>query len=359
MKIAVVPIELSWLSNREYPDRWLRLKDIEDVLAERCDGSEINLVSNKKDLLNADWIVFIGWYAHSYKWYKEVLANNLLDKTIYWMLEPGVVNTRHNEAGTHYFLKRFKYLMTWDRKLVDSKRIFKLNMPYRWIQYINKDVFEKNNNNGKMLLTSISGDKTSLVEGELYSERKRIIRWFDKNHPEDFMFYGTGWNISDYKTCGGICGEKIDVYKRFKFALCLENMSTIDYIDGKIMDCLTAGIVPIYKGAPNITEYIPENCFIDYNKFHSIEELYLFIKNMSSEDYSTYIKNIHDFVLSGKDIKIFSAREWVRCFEHLNEINKNNPKFEISAKEKIKFIVESCIFMVKLALYRIKEKLLR
>lgn len=358
MKIAVVPIQLSWLSNRAYPDRWLRLKDIEDILAERGDGSEINLISNKKDLLNADWIVFIGWYAHSYKWYKEVLANNLLDKTIYWMLEPGIVNIQHNETGVYNFLKRFKYVMTWDRKLVDSKRIFKLNMPYCWTQYINEDVFVGNDNESKMLLTSISGNKTSLVEGELYSERKKIIKWFDENHPEDFMFYGTGWNESEYKTCGGICGEKIEVYKKFKFALCLENMSTIDYIDGKIMDCLTAGIVPIYKGAPNITEYIPGNCFIDYNKFNNIETMYLYLKNMSDDEYSTYINNIRNFILSGEDIKIFSAKEWVKCFEYLSETNKNNPKFDISYKEKTRFKIESNIFKIKLFLYRVKEKFL-
>jgi hypothetical protein len=29
---------------------------------------------------------------------------------------------------------------------------------------------------------------------ELYSKRVEAIKWFEKNHPEDFDFYGIGWD---------------------------------------------------------------------------------------------------------------------------------------------------------------------
>ena len=47
-------------------------------------------------------------------------------------------------------------------------------------------------------------------------------------------------------------------------------------VSEKIFDCFAAGNVPIYWGASNVTDYIPEDCFIDMRSFSSFEELYQF-----------------------------------------------------------------------------------
>lgn len=352
MKIVILPLDLRWSEDRLYPNKWIRLKDIETVLESRDDESIIKLVSDEQDLIEADWIIFIGWYAWSFKWYSLVLKNKLLDKTVYWMLEPEVVNPQHSKSGIFKFLKRFKYVMTWNRKLIDYNRVFWLNIPYNWKMDIDSKVFD-NIFDEKILLTNITANKTSLVEGELYSERERAIKWFNDNHSDEFIFYGNGWSKNEYKTYGGVCGDKKEIYQKFKFALCIENASIVDCLSEKIMDCLISGVVPIYKGAPNITEYIPANCFIDYDKFSCFEDLYNYLKNMSEYEYRQYINSIRQFVLNTDEIEIFSAKKWIECFDYLNFKNKKTARFDIKQGEKLKYIFEHFIFNIKYLVYKI------
>ena len=62
MKIVIVPTDLSWISNREYPEKWMRLKDIENILRGRGDNSWIRLSLSEADFVEGDFIIFIGWY---------------------------------------------------------------------------------------------------------------------------------------------------------------------------------------------------------------------------------------------------------------------------------------------------------
>ena len=41
----------------------------------------------------------------------------------------------------------------------------------------------------------------------------------------------------------------------------------LGYITEKIFDSFAAWCVPVYWGASNVTDYIPEGCFIDRRKF--------------------------------------------------------------------------------------------
>ena len=63
--------------------------------------------------------------------------------------------------------------------------------------------------------------------------------------------------------------KKHDVYSRYEFALCFENMAMLGYITEKIFDALFSGCIPIYWGAPDITDYIPSDCFVDRRQFSS------------------------------------------------------------------------------------------
>ena len=352
MKIVILPPDLRWNEDTRYPDKWISLKDIETIFDARNDGSIIKLISNELDLINADWIIFIGWYAWSYKWYGLVLKNKLINKSVYWMHEPEVVNPQHNKEGVERILRRFKYIMTWNKNLVDDNRVLWLNIPYNWKIDVDSNVFYNTADKHK-LLTNITANKTSLVEGELYTEREKIIKWFEDNHPDKFMFYGNGWEKNKYITYGGTCGNKKDVYQEFKFALCIENASVVDCLSEKIMDCLTSGVVPIYKGAPNITDYIPQSCFIDYNKFNSYDDLYAYLENMPNTMYEEYISNIKHFILNTEDIEIFSPQKWIECFDYLSIKNEKSEVFEIKPKGIVEFMIEYFIFDIKYLLYKL------
>lgn len=110
--------------------------------------------------------------------------------------------------------------------------------------------------------------------------------------------YGFGWNrwwarrsmwapywnnirsiITIYR---GSCESKFDVLKNYQFCLCFENMAMDGYITEKIFDCLYAGVVPLYIGAPNILEYLPPEVFIDCRKYASWIEMWDDVSNMSA-----------------------------------------------------------------------------
>lgn len=50
---------------------------------------------------------------------------------------------------------------------------------------------------------------------------------------------------------------KLEVLRQYQFCLAFENSLQADYVSEKWYDCLVAGCVPIYLGAPNIEDYAP------------------------------------------------------------------------------------------------------
>ena len=77
--------------------------------------------------------------------------------------------------------KYFNKIFTWHDELVDNKKYFKLNFSHLFPKSINKDLSKK-----QKLCTLIAGNKRVKHSLELYSKRVEAIRWFEKNHPEDF-----------------------------------------------------------------------------------------------------------------------------------------------------------------------------
>lgn len=44
---------------------------------------------------------------------------------------------------------------------------------------------------------------------------------------------------------------------------------------------LAAGTVPVYPGAPNVTDYVPKDCFVDYRDYPSLDDLVVRMKQMT------------------------------------------------------------------------------
>ena len=116
---------------------------------------------------------------------------------------------------------------------------------------------------------------------------------------ENFLdLYGAGWdnqkiipnkynkifNIIN-KSWRGRVESKYDIIKNYQFGLCIENMEMNGYITEKIFDCLAAGVIPIYLGAPDICNFVPKECFIDLRKLITNDTpLANYLKNMSESD---------------------------------------------------------------------------
>jgi len=211
--------------------------------------------------------------------------------------------------------KTYQKIFCWDDTLIDNKIYFKLNYAFDIPKTIPK-IFH-----GKKLCCTIAGNKTSSHPDELYSKRVESIRWFEKNHPDDFDLYGTGWDEyrfgrsllgkalnklsflrhSSFSSYKGPVTSKFETMTHYKFSLCYENIKDqYGYITEKIFDSFFAGCVPIYWGAKNISEHIPAECFIDKRDFSSYDELYQYIKTMDQSTYLCYLDKIESFLNSPK-----------------------------------------------------------
>jgi alpha(1,3/1,4) fucosyltransferase len=246
----------------------------------------------------------------------EVLPNKEdINKSYLLLFESELIKPENWNITNH---KYFNKIFTWDDRIVDNKKYFKINFSHLFPSNINKDLSKK-----EKLCTLIAGNKRVNHSLELYSKRVEAIKWFEKNYPKDFNFYGIGWdeftlnskyirfafrklrlskllkpNFPSYK---GKIDSKKEVLEKYKFAICYENARDIDgYITEKIFDCFFAGCIPIYWGANNIIDHIPKECFIDKREFDSYEKLYEFITNISDEEYLKYLDAIENYLNSSK-----------------------------------------------------------
>jgi hypothetical protein len=162
---------------------------------------------------------------------------------------------------------------------------------------------------------------------EIYKDRIEAIRYFS-GHPE-FRLYGFGWDQpipgygKEYRRAAqnanaGVIPLDIRVKRQvmagFKFAICFENCSFPGYITEKLPDCLLAGCIPVYWGAPDIEDFVPRESFIDFRRFDSFGELDKYLTGLTEAEGRSYLEAARDF-LSGKRSEIFDTdvlvNEWL------------------------------------------------
>jgi hypothetical protein len=146
------------------------------------------------------------------------------------------------------------------------------------------------------------------VNREGYVDRLEAIRYFSKY--SDFDLYGTWWDKPARYTGGkydsairacyrGEVYDKCAALEQYKFSLVIENSFFVGGMSEKIIDSLFAGCVPVYWGAPDITDYVPEGAFIDFRKFNcDYARLNEYLRNMNEITYNGYIAEINAFVAS-------------------------------------------------------------
>ena len=279
------------------------------------------------DIRKFDAIIFVEFPGRSNPYFKKTIQNNF--KNLYLLiLESPIIKLDNYIKENHTY---FKKIFTWSDELVDNKKYFKIQYSHNIPTEFNFGLEKK-----EKLCTIISSNKNEHHPKELYSERRQAVRWFESNHLEDFDLYGKNWdrfNFSDillgvnlarlnrltfltkllaphYPSYRGQVISKKTTYQNYKFSLCYENVSGFPgYITEKIMDGFLGGTIPIYLGAPNITDHIPKETFIDKRDFKTYGELYHYIKHMPEIEYQNYLGAIKNF-LEGPNAYPFSAE----CF---------------------------------------------
>lgn len=214
----------------------------------------------------------------------------------------------HNTEGDGYSLDG-----------VDQSKLRKLYWPQP-----HKDVLTEFWNRDERFhrIVIINGNhKPVSYNSELYSKRIEVLAVLSKYGSVDL--YGRGWErwwsrnsmwfpywrhrrtlMSIYK---GACASKYEVLSQYEFALCFENMAMKGYVTEKVFDCLYAGTVPLYLGAKDITDLIPENAYIDCRKFTTWEEMHDKVMKMTIAEIQSMRAAGRAFIQSEQGLKYYDS----------------------------------------------------
>lgn len=121
--------------------------------------------------------------------------------------------------------------------------------------------------------------------------------------------------------------SKIEIFSQYKFIIAFENALAPDYVTEKFFDPLIAGSVPVYLGAPNITDFAPgNNCFIDVTKFKNPQALANFMNACYLDEslYEQYLRWKEKPLRSefSKKAEIQQIHPFVRLYQLIKK--KNN-----------------------------------
>jgi hypothetical protein len=168
----------------------------------------------------------------------------------------------------------------------------------------------------------------SLRLSDLYGMRLDLVRYFGPK--ASFVLRGSGWEHTvagkcrfwrkpiRYGNSPSPCEDKLSVLGECRFALALENAIYPGYVTEKILDAFRAGAVPVYLGAPDITDYVPAECFIDYRGFASPELLEDHLATMPENRWTQYRQAARWFMSSPqyqRHLEQNVAMQWLEWLE--------------------------------------------
>lgn len=246
----------------------------------------------------SDVVVYFNEYVYRGRAHDRICPDAL---RFLYMYEPVAIDPMQY---THRVWKQFDAVLTWNTYLTESSPAFTFEpgvyfeLPYCSDYGVEPLTETPDLNRREKAICQVCGDKYSLVTEEIYSERRKVARWFH-SHAETRMdvFGKPAMDTPNYR---GVAEDKSDTFSRYRYALCFENtyhpLWTRGYLTEKILDCMASLTIPIYYGCSNIEELVPSDCFIDYRRFSSLEELDAFLQAMTDEEYLGYAERMRNFV---------------------------------------------------------------
>lgn len=207
----------------------------------------------------------------------DVYAHFVDKRAVLILGEPRTVLPANWERTVH---QRFDTVLTWHDDWLCCPKYVKFHFPQAHTFGVSPDVpFE-----ARKLLVSVSSNKASSEPGELYSARLEVIHYGTYYLPNQFDFFGHGWQ--DVPGWKGTIDTKTRVLPYYRFTLCYENTcGAAGYITEKIFDALRCGSVPVYWGASNIEQYVPPTAFIDRRAFRNTHSLIRYLQGVSEHDW--------------------------------------------------------------------------
>lgn len=252
--------------------------------------------------------------------YLDYTKNTKAHKKYLIVREPPLIIPKNHSLK---YLKKFDKIFTYNDKLVDGKKIIKfINGSYDFSKI---KIAKPKSQSGYVL---ICRNKKSFKSGECYSLRNRVIDFFEHKDIK-FHLYGFGWNLRAFnnkiieiffnrlpikrpksrlfRNYQGTIENKREKASEYLFQFSIENSNNTEgYISEKIFDAFFSNNIPIYCGAPNIKNFIPEDCYINMNNFVSVEELIRYTTKLKKQEIEN-LKTSRDKFLNSSNANLFSS----------------------------------------------------
>lgn len=169
------------------------------------------------------------------------------------------------------------------------------------------------------LLCMISRNRNTLPgyeKTDLYQYRRDIVDQYTKLlSPDEFHIYGR-WPTGPYykgelyanNDLGGFgleCpvnkGGNLQLDGRYgtlplyHYNICVENSMVPGYVTEKIFHAMAAGCIPVYKGAPDIDQMVPRDCYIDMRE-KTLEQVLREIKSQTQANRDAMKERIYKWL---------------------------------------------------------------
>jgi hypothetical protein len=253
---------------------------------------------SRKPLAGSDAVVYFNHYTFNRRLHQRTCPGAL---KILYMYEPPAIDPMQYAQRVW---KRFDAILTWNTCLTESSPAFTFeagayyDLPYCSDYGVAPLLETPDPAERERAVCQICGDKYSLAAEEIYSERRKVARWFHHHARTRMDVFGRPpMDTPNYR---GECADKIETFSKYRYALCFENtyhpMWTRGYLTEKILDCMAGGTIPVYYGCSNIEELVPPDCFIDYRQFPDLRTLDNLLQNMTDEEYLGYVRRMRSFL---------------------------------------------------------------
>ena len=190
-----------------------------------------------------------------------------------WLIEP-----RHYRADIYKKAEKlisfFDLILTYDEYLLNKYQDKCKFIPSDTVVIENEAIKIQKKNE----LISFSLSNKNFLEGHKF--RIKLLESLKKKKI-NLDFYGTGPN--------NFVKLRSDTIKNYYFSIAIENGILNNYFTDRILDCFATGTIPIYRGAPNISEYFDVNGIITFTEE---DELFAILDNLNVDLYNSKIKSV-------------------------------------------------------------------
>ncbi|MBI9020962.1 MAG: hypothetical protein JEZ10_06890, partial [Verrucomicrobia bacterium] len=199
---------------------------------------------------NSDAVVYFNHYTFSRRTHDRICPTAL---KILYMYEPPAIDPMQY---TRRVWEQFDAILTWNTYLTEASPAFTFeagayyDLPYCSDYGVTSLAELPDPSQREKAICQICGDKYSLSAEEIYSERRKVARWFHRHARTRMDVFGRPpMDTPNYR---GECADKAETFARYRYALCFENtfhpLWTRGYLTEKILDCMASSVIPVYYG---------------------------------------------------------------------------------------------------------------